>query len=145
MDPPPSRGLIYAGGRVFEPAAYRPSSVLRLEDTVAWWTAVAAFGFLLVAAGTMALGRSGTALAIGGVVCFLATAVVAGSERFELATVLAIAGVVLTSIGISIVLGTDPSILGTAIVLLIFGAFVMGAGAAGGRRAGARERLPRPT
>jgi hypothetical protein len=141
----PSDGSVMrVGGRVVEPSRYRPSSVVRLEDTVAWWGSLGLFGGLAIGLGILAYGSGGSAAAVGGVALFLATAVVAGAERYEPATALAGAGIVWSSVGISLYLGTDPSPGSTFVVLSVVGAVALVLGGAGAFRVWARERSPGP-
>ena len=140
MGTPESDTIIGVGGRGVEPARYRPSSFVRLENTVAWWSSLGLLGVLLIALGILVPQGFASGTVIAGVVLFLATAGFAGAEQYEPATVLAVAGVVWTSVGISEYLRTDPSPTRTFLVLTAVGAAALIAGAAGGIRAWDRER-----
>jgi hypothetical protein len=125
----PDGPVIVVRGRVLGPGAYRPSSFADLEDTVEWWTALAVVGGLIVGAGLLVGTDQGDITAIVGVALFVVTAVLAGAERTELATALGVAGVVWTSAGISVSLGTDPSSLGSMIVFVAVGGAMVVVGA----------------
>ena len=131
--------MIVVEGRVLSPSVYRASSFVELEDTVAWWGSLATLGALLVAAGVLLGADRGELVAIGGVTLFFATAVLAGAERPEPATSLGVAGVVWTSAGVSLALGTDPSLVGSMLGLSVAGAILLALGAGGAVRAHARS------
>jgi|SRR5580658_1430821 hypothetical protein len=131
----PARPFLVVEGRVFPPSAYRPSTFMDLEDTPAWWWALAALGVLLLLAGVLVGAQRGEAVAIGGVALFLATAVLAGAERVEIATAFGAAGIIWTAAGISVVLGTDPSAVGSLVGFGVCGATLVAVGALGVVRA----------
>ncbi|MGA8542356.1 MAG: hypothetical protein WB947_02260 [Thermoplasmata archaeon] len=106
-----------------------------LEDTVAWWGSLALLGALLVTAGLLVGADMGETVAIAGVALFFATAVLAGAERTEWATALGVAGVVWTAVGISLVLGSDPSRFGSLVGLSVSGAAMVLIGILGAARA----------
>jgi hypothetical protein len=118
---------------------YRPATLVELRDTVEWWNSVALFGGLMVGLALGAAAGSGEVVAIVGFALFLATAVVAGAERFEAATAVGAAAVIWTALGISLVLGTDPSPAGTALGFALVGAAAGIGGVAGRRRVVRRE------
>jgi peptidoglycan/LPS O-acetylase OafA/YrhL len=137
---PSGRPLIVVNGRVQELPPYR-SSVLSLgEHRSDGWVAVAILGVLSMALGGLVAEDQGSAAAVGGVVWFLGTAVLAETERPELATALGVSGVVWTAVGISVYLGVDPSRAGTFVALVLLGAVAVLAGAVGL----VRTRSPRP-
>lgn len=126
-------------------ARYRPATFLEVEDSRAWWGAVAALGGLAVLAGILApfLGPS---LAIGGVLLFLATAVLAGAERLELATTVGTAGMLWTAAGVSFAFGADRSPSTTALGFAAFGAATLVLAGFGIRRLrGRTKRISRPS
>lgn len=120
--------------------AYRPSTLVDFEDTVAWWAALASLGGLLVGAGVLVGLGTGDAVAISGVALFFATAVLAGFERIEAATAVGVAAVVWTAAGISVALGTDPSLVGSFVGLAGVGAVAVAVGCTGARRAATRAQ-----
>ena len=128
---PTDRPFIVVNGRVLSPAAYRPSTLVDLEDTPAWWSSLALLGVLLIAAGALAGDGRGEAVAVGAVALFLTTAVLAGYERTELATATGSSGVIWSALGISTVLGTDPSLLGTFLGFALGGSLALAAGLLG--------------
>jgi hypothetical protein len=134
------RPIIVADGRVLGPSAYRPSAFAELEDTVAWWSALAVLGGLVLVAGVLVGSGRGEVVAISGVALFFATAVLAGAERTELATALGVAGVVWTSAGISLALGTDPSWAGSLVGLAALGGLGLLTGFVGALRANSRSK-----
>jgi hypothetical protein len=136
---PSSSPFVVVGGRILPHSAYRPAPLAELADTPVWRAALAVLGFLLVGAGVLVGSGSGEATAIGGVVLFLATAVVAGAERAELATALAVAGMVWTAAGISVVTGTDGALSATLIGFAAVGVVCAGAGVLGVVRPRARS------
>jgi len=135
------RPVIVVNGRVLSPSAYRPSSLVELENTVEWWTALGVLGALLVSAGVGVAGDAGDLLAVGGVVLFFATAAAAGSDRIETATGLGIGGVAWAATGISLVLVTDRWLGATALALVVTGLVFVGLAVRGGSLA--RERSKR--
>jgi hypothetical protein len=141
---PTGRTVITVRGRVLETPVSRSPDAARLEDSVAWWSALGTLGALLALLGYPVVEGWGSPVAVLGVLLFFATAVVAGAERYEFATALAIAGVVWTSFGIAVVLGTDPSRLGSLVVLELLGSITVTTGALGAWRARARERRTAP-
>lgn len=117
--------------RVVPRSAYRPSPFEDLADTPAWWASLVLLGALTIVAAGLLGARDGEATAIGGVVLFLATAVVAGLERAEAATALAISGLLWTSAGISMAAGFDGDALATGIGFAVAGIGLVGIGSAG--------------
>ncbi|HTW77735.1 MAG TPA: hypothetical protein VMG14_08260 [Thermoplasmata archaeon] len=132
--------VIRVDGRIVPRSAYRPSPFDEIGDTPAWWASLALLGGLLVGAGALLGASDGSATAIGGVVLFLATAVVAGAERAEFATALAVAGVVWTAAGISMATGVDGAPLASLVGFGVVGLMLVGLGGTGL----ARGRTPRP-
>ncbi|MGA8302685.1 MAG: hypothetical protein WA691_04880 [Thermoplasmata archaeon] len=130
--------MIVVDGRLVSPSAYRPSSIVDLEDTVAWWSSLAILGALLFVAGLLVGAGEGETVTLVGVALFFGTAVLAGAERTEPATALGVAGLVWTASGISLVLGTDPSLFGSLVGLAAAGGIVAVTGALGAVRARAR-------
>jgi hypothetical protein len=128
---PRSSPFVVVGGRVLPHSAYRPTPLAELADTRAWRAALAVLGSLLVGAGVLVGSGSGEATAIGGVVLFLATAVVAGMERNEIASALAVAAIVWTAAGISVVTGTDGGLLASLIGFVLVGISFVAAGLMG--------------
>lgn len=127
----PSQAPIVVQGRVLEPAAYRPSTFVDLEDTPEWWKALVLLGVLLVLAGVLVRAGAGELEAVLGVGLFFGTAVLAGRDRVELATAVGSAAVVATALGISVVLGTDPWVYETFLGFAILGAVLTLAGVLG--------------
>lgn len=82
----------------------------------------------------------GSFAAIVGVAFFVAAGVVVGSERYELATSLGAAGVIWTSAGIAVDLGTDPSLAVSAVVCALVGALLLWLGGRGVLRERGRDR-----
>ena len=113
----PGRPVLAVNGQVVSPSAYRQSTFVELENTVAWWSSLGVLGALLVGAGILIGAGKGEVVAISGVALFIATAVLAGVERTEIATAAGVAGVVWTSAGISVALGTDPTLSGSLLGL----------------------------
>jgi hypothetical protein len=142
MPPPPrnypSGPLIVVNGRVLAPSAYRPSTLDDIEDTPAWWNSLALLGSLLILGGILVDARMGDVQAIAGTGLFFVTAVLAGVQRTELATATGVSGVVWTSAGISVVLGTNPSPIGAFLAFGLIGGAALLAGVLGGARTGAR-------
>ncbi len=135
-----SSPVLRVADRIVRHAAYRPSPWADLADTPAWWGALALFGALVAFGGTTVGIASGEATAIGGVLLFLATAVVAGAERTEAATALACAGLVWTSAGISLATGADGAPLATFAAFVGVGAFLIALGTVGAVRSSRRAR-----
>jgi hypothetical protein len=135
------RPLIVVDGRLVSRSTYRPSSIVDLEDTVGWWSSLAFLGGLLLVAGLLVGAGEGEVVTLSGVAFFFGTAVLAGAERTELATPLGVAGVVWTASGISLVLGTDPSFLGSLLGFATAGGIAVVAGAFGAIRAHARSTV----
>ncbi len=136
-----SSPFIVVGERVVPRSAYRPAPLGELADTAAWWGALGVLGAGLVAGGTLLGVRTGEVVAIGGVALFLLTAVAAGAERTELATALAVSGMVWTAAGISVVAGVDGSVFVTGLAFALVGAILLGAGIVGWAT---RRRRPAP-
>ena len=136
------RTVLVVNGRVHEVPAGRSVDRVRLESSVAWWTSLGIFGGLLAVLGVLVGTDLGVPAAIGGVSLFFATAVLAGDERYEIATALGSAGVLWTSLGIAVDLGTDPARSVSFVVLASIGIVAMAAGVLGGlrRKAGERRR-----
>ena len=130
--------MILVNGRLVSPSAYRPSTFVDLEDTVEWWGSLATLGGLLIAAGVLVGAGRGETVATLGVTLFLATAVLAGTERTELGTAFGVAGVVWTAAGMSLVLGTDPSLAGSLVGFLAAGGMALVIGTLGAVRAHGR-------
>jgi hypothetical protein len=138
----PGSPVVRIGGRVVPSSEYRPSALAGLGDTVAWWTALAVLGGGLVGAGLLVAAGWGEATVIAGVALFLATAVAAGADRTEIATALGTVAVVWTASGIAVVLGTDPSPIGSLVGFVVAGALALTAGGLGAARARRRARSP---
>ena len=132
--------MIVVNGRVVSPTAYRPSRFTELEDTVAWWSSLTVLGALLAVGGLLVGAGAGEFVAISGVALFFATAVLAGLEQTEAATAVGVAGIVWTSAGISVALGTDPSLLGSLVGLGAAGGLALLLGVVGAFRAHARSK-----
>jgi hypothetical protein len=130
---------VVVNGEVVAPSAYRLSAFVDLEDTVAWWAAASALGALLAAAGVLEALGLGEVIAITGVALLFGAGVFAGAERTEAATAAGAGGVVSTSVGISAVMGTDRSPLGSLLALGIVGGALLIVGALGAVRAHRRR------
>jgi hypothetical protein len=139
MDGRPSSPVLRVGDRVVPSTAYRPTAFVGVANTVAWWTALMLLGAGLVGAGALVDAGLGEVTAIAGVALFLATAVVAGAERTELATALGTVALVWTASGIAVVLGTDPSRPGSLVAFTVAGALALVGGAIGAARARRRD------
>jgi hypothetical protein len=126
--------VVVVGSRVVPRSAYRPSPLGEIADTPAWWSAITVLGGLLVGVGILLALGSGTATAVGGVLLFLATAVVAGFERVELATSLALSAITWTAAGTSVVMGVDPAVGPTSVAFLAVGVVLLGLGVWGRAR-----------
>jgi len=145
MGEPAGRIVMVTDGRVLEIPASRPARLSRLEGSVEWWESLAILGGSLLVLGAFVGAVLGSAAAICGFVLFLATAVVAGAERYEFATALGVSGVIWTSAGISVYLGTDPSLIGSLLGFAIVGAAALVAGMFGAlRRRSGNPRRSRP-
>lgn len=135
MGEPARQFIVTSGGRVLEvpssPAAHRAY----LASSVAWWESLALLGASLAILGALTGAVLGTAAAICGFTFFLVTAVIAGTERYEFATVLGVSGIVWTSTGISVSLGADPSLVGSFVAFEVLGASSLAAGVLGAVRA----------
>ena len=131
--------MIVVDGEVVSPTAYRPSAFVDLEDTVAWWSALAVLGAFLFALGALVGRGLGETVAVSGVLLFFATAVLAGAERTEFATAVGAAAVVWTATGIAVVLGSDPSLFVSLLGFTIGGASFLALGSLGAARARARS------
>lgn len=138
----PNRPMIVVDGRVLGPGSYRPSSVVDLEDSPAWWGSLSVLGGLLVVAGTLLGAQRGEISAVGGTALFLLTAVLAGVERTELATATGIAGIVWLAGGISVVLGTSAGGLEVFAGFAVVGGACVALGILGSLRS--RRRLDSP-
>ena len=141
MNEPPGRSVVVINGRVHEIPAPRSVDWVRLERSVAWWASLALLGGLLILLGIFVGADLGLVSAIGGVALFFATAALAGDERYELATAAGVAGVVWTSSGIAVDLGTDPSLTGSLVVFAVTGAVMLLAGVLGARNPGPSKHL----
>jgi hypothetical protein len=135
-----SSPILLVGDRVVPHSAYRPTPWAELSDTPAWWGSLALLGGLVALAGTTVGVSAGEATAIGGVLLFFATAVVAGAERTEAATALAVAGLVWTSAGISLATGADGAPTETLYAFVGVGIAVAALGIAGAIRSLRRGR-----
>jgi hypothetical protein len=131
---PPSQPWLVLDGRLVRPSAYRPATFVDFENTAAWWSALAVLGALILGFSVLAGARYDESTAVAGVALFFVTAVLAGVERIELATAFGAAGVIGTSLGISLVLGTDPSLAATAWGFGIVGGAALLAGVVGALR-----------
>lgn len=116
MTGPVGRTILVVNGRIHEASLVRPAYV---EDPIVWWRALGVLGVTLLALGAWVGAGLGAIAAVGGVVLFLAAGVAIGSERYGLATAFGAAGVVWTSTGIAVYLGTDPEL---GVSALAFGA-----------------------
>jgi hypothetical protein len=126
--------LLLVGDRVVPRGAYRPSPWSDLADTPAWWGSLGVLGALVALAGGTSGIAPGEVTAIGGVLLFFATAIVAGAERAEVATALAAAALVWTSTGISLASGTDGSPSATLDAFVGVGVLLALLGVAGAMR-----------
>ncbi len=136
-----SSPYIVVGERVVPRSAYRPAPLGELADTPAWWGSLALLGVALLLGGALLGVRAGEVVAIGGVVLFLLTAVAAGAERTEIATALAVSGMVWTAAGISVVARVDGAVIATTFAFALVGAVLIGVGMAGWTT---RRRVPSP-
>lgn len=136
------RTVLLVNGRVLELPAVRSAQCVRLEGSVAWWSALAFLGGALVALGACVGAGLGSAAAITGVVLFLATGVLLGSERYEYATVVGVSAVLWTSAGIAVYLGTDGLLIDSLVVFALVGIAALVAGSLGAARARSKEALP---
>ncbi|HEY1197769.1 MAG TPA: hypothetical protein VGG32_03470 [Thermoplasmata archaeon] len=142
MAEPAGRTMIVVDGRVLEMPSYRSASTARLEGSVAWWGSLALLGGSLLVLGAFVGADLGSATAIGGVVLFLVAAILAGAERYELATALGVSAVLWTSAGIAVYLGTDPSLIGSLLAFAIVGVVALVAGGLGALRKRSRDLRP---
>ena len=99
------RTVLVINGRVMEIPGHRPAGPVGIERTVPWWSAVALVGLLTVVLGALLGLREGAAAAIGGVPLFLVTGVLAGTERYEVATGVGVSALFWTSAGATVYLG----------------------------------------
>jgi hypothetical protein len=136
------RVVLVVNGRVHEIPAHRSPGGPGPRDAADWWVALIVLGGALVVLGGFVGFNLGPEAAVGGVALFVFTAIVAGVERNELATALGAAGVVWTSAGISVTLGADPWLLGSALGFAIVGVAVVAGGEIGVRRARASGAHP---
>lgn len=125
MAEPAGRTILVINGRVL---VIGPSHATRVGGRAAGWGCLALFGATLLALGIPIVAGVGSFAAIGGVVFFVAAGVVAGSERYSLATALGSAGVVWSCAGIAVYLGTDPSLTLSALVFAVVGTLLLFAG-----------------
>jgi hypothetical protein len=132
-------------GRLVAPSAYGPSTFVDLENTVGWWSSLAVLGALLAVAGVLIGADLGDLVAVSGVALFFGTAVLAGAERTELATAFGTAGIVWTAAGISLVLRTDPTLVGSLVAFTFVGGAALAIGIVGAFRALARTSGPSRT
>ena len=139
MTEPAGRTIIVVNGRVEELPAHYPSRITGRGEATEGWISLALLGGLLLALGALVGTDQGSAAAIGGVVLFLATAVLGGAERYEFATALGVSGVVWTAAGMSVYLGIDPSLVGSFLGFAIVGVASVGAGTAGALRKRGRD------
>ena len=128
MEGPSERLVVTINGRVHEIPAYRPATGSRLGGAEAWWRPLLLLGGLLLVLAGFVGADLGSEAAVGGVALFLATAVVAGTERYELATALGLAGVFWTAAGISVALRVDPSLNASLLGLALVGLVSLAAG-----------------
>jgi hypothetical protein len=126
------RTILVIRGRVVE---VPPSRADYRRDPRAWWKALSLLGGTLLGLGVSVGAGLGPLSAIGGVALFVAAAVVAGSERYEFATALGCAGIIWTSAGIAIYLGTDPSLGLTVLAFAAAGFAALAVGILGAFRA----------
>jgi len=117
--------MLVLNGRVYEVV---PSRSTYLSGSVEWWGALTLCGALLLGLSLLVGLGAGTVGAIGGVACFLAAGVLAGSERYEFATAVGAAAIVWTTTGISVYLGTDPALGASSVVLGTLGGLALVAG-----------------
>jgi hypothetical protein len=145
MVEPAGRSVAVIDGRVLEVPARRSASTLHLEGSVAWWGSLALLGGSLVVLGAFVGAGLGSEAAVGGVALFLATAILAGSERYEFATALGVSAVIWTSAGIAVNLGADPSWAGSFLAFAGVGVAALVAGGLGALRRRFRDlRHPDP-
>jgi hypothetical protein len=135
--------VVVSGGRVLEVPSSLAAHHAYLANSVAWWESLALLGASLAILGALTGAVLGTAAAICGFTFFLITAVIAGTERYEFATALGVSGIVWTSTGISVSLGTDPSLVGSFVAFEVFGVSSLAVGVLGAVRA--KHRTGRET
>jgi hypothetical protein len=127
----PERMVLVVEGRVVEvPPSHRWGEV-HPEGSRDWYEAVALLGGMLLLLGAVAGESYGGAAAVAGFTMFLATAVLAGLERYEWATAVGVAAVVWTVVGISEFLGIDRSPLASFVGTGAVGALTLGVGLGG--------------
>ncbi|MGD0587388.1 MAG: hypothetical protein ABSA63_01135 [Thermoplasmata archaeon] len=138
MAEPACRTILVVNGRVHEIPARRSSDRVRAEGSVTWWESLALFGGSLVILGLFVGADLGFGAAIGGVALFLATAILAGEGRYEFTTAVGTSAMVWTSSGIAVVLGTDPSLIGSLFCFVFVGVAALALGLLGRSRARSR-------
>lgn len=134
MTEPEGRRVLVINGRILEVAAYRTAGPPRLENTVAWWESLVLLGGMLLVLSGFAAAGWGARAAIGGVVLFLVTAVLAGVERYEFATATGIAALLWTSAGVAVLLGLGGRPVDWFVAFAAAGVAMAVAGAAGAVR-----------
>jgi hypothetical protein len=117
------------------------------EDPATVGSCVALVGGLTVGLALLLILSRGSSASVFGVVLFLAAAVLAGAERYDLATGVGISAMVFTTVGISVYLGVDASPIESALGFLTVGVGLLLAGTAGWHRERRRatERAFGPT
>lgn len=128
------RTILVINGRVYEVRPSRSVGSCYLSGSVAWWGALAVWGALVLGLAAFVGVGLGAMSAIGGVVWFLGAGVLAGWERYELATALAVSGIVWTSTGIAVYLGTDSFLGYTVIAFAVVGLVALVIGRVGAFR-----------
>ena len=116
-------------GRVLEVTPSQSVADVRVEDSIAWWSAIAVLGGSFITLGAL-VGYSWVPVtAICGFVLFLVTAVLIGAGHHELATASCASAIIWTCAGVSVCLGTDSSSFATClgfeaigVVLVLVGA-----------------------
>lgn len=137
MAEPVGRTILVINGRVLE---LGPARATHTTSRAGWWRSLALFGGTLLLLGIPIGAGVGSLAAIAGVVFFVAAGEIAGSERYELATALGAAGVVWTSAGIAVALGTDPSLALSALLCAVAGALLVFVGGRNSVREQRRDR-----
>jgi hypothetical protein len=143
MAEPAGRTLILVNRRLHEVMTTSALDRVRLEGSAAWWGSLSFLGGSLLVLGAFVGANAGTAAAVGGVMLFFATAVLAGAEQYEFATALGVSALIWTSAGIAVYLGTDPTSFGSFLALTILGLAVLVTGGLGTLRKRPRG-IPRP-
>ena len=126
--------FVLADRRALERDRSSAVELLRVERTAAWYRSLGVLGGSMIVLGVLVGSNDALAAAIGGFVMLLATAIIGGAEKYELATVAGVSGVIWTSAGISGSLGTDPSPFVAFLTLALVGGFALATGVVGAVR-----------